>query len=498
MLRPLQAHQTRNGVQRLALRHSYPLWIGAAVLLGSACRALDLKSSVGAKRRDSTEHIVNSPSLGDLDSGELAHPWEDRGPEVSIDDDEESATASRIGGDELIALNFRDVPLIEALSVIAARADVNMVLDPSLSQPINASFPAVKLDDAVHILLDRSGLELVEEPKGIFWVRDLSANGGQIASFSLGALSATDAVVSLQTLLGQNATIVADTNQNMVVVRGDRDTVAAARNFLERADKVKPQVLIEVHILEAVVDEQFEFGVAHVIQGSLDGDPFSINQGLTTQNAGLFSGVMSLANGDVRTTINALQDYVDLEIISTPRVLVVTNKEASIEVVEEVPYVETTTDTSTDGGASQTTQQTIAYKEAGIKLKVLPVIQDSGILQVTITKELSEVVGRFLDIPIIDKRTLSTEFMVADRQTIVLGGLMQDRRSDNETGVPLLARLPLVGRLFRRDFDSSSKRELLVFVTPRIVDPNEAAVLAKRFQNQYLEKRETLGFDHTR
>lgn len=471
---------------------------GLAVFLGAACRALDLEASVGHKSKDATASIRNSPSLSELDTAELDHAWIDRGPEVSIHNDQEAATASRIGSDELMALNFVDVPLIEALAIIASRAGINVVLDPGLTQTVNASFPAVRLDDAIRILLDRSGLELVEEPKGIFWMRDLAASGGQIASFSLGALAATDAVTSLQALLGTNATIVADTNQNMVVVRGDRDTVDAARAFLERADRVKPQVLIEVHIIEAAVDERFEFGIAHAMQGTLDGNPFTINQGLNTQNAGLFSGVITVANGDVRSTINAIQDYVDLEVISVPRVLVVTNKQATIEVIEEVPYVETTTDTSTDGGASQTTQQTIAFKEAGIKLKVLPVIQESGILQVSIEKEVSEVVGQFLNIPIIDKRTINTEFMVADRQTIVLGGLMQDRRADTETGVPLLQHIPLLGRLFRADVDSSSKRELLVFVTPRIVDPNEAAVLARRFQGHYEEKRRDFGFDATK
>lgn len=472
--------------------------LAAAATLAVACQSLDLEMDTGRKRDDALTAMNTSPSLADLDTSELTHAWDGAGTNVEVREEGTPATATRIGGVDLVELNFRGVPLVDALAVIAERARVNLVLDPGLTQPVNASFPAVKLDDAVRVLLEQNGLELVEEPQGVFWIRTAGAGGGQVASFTLGALSATEAATALTSLLGTSATVVADENQHMVVVRGSRESVAAARTYLERADRVKPQVLIEVHILEAAVDEQFEFGVAHVMQGTIDGDPFTIDQGLTTQNSGLFSGVIDLANGDVRSTINALQDYVDLEILSTPRVLVVTNKQASIEVVEEVPYVETTTDTSTDGGASQTTQETIAYKEAGIKLSVTPVIQDSGIIQVTIKKELSEVVGRFRDIPIIDKRTMETDFMVSDRQTIVLGGLMQDRRTDNETGVPLLKDLPLVGRLFRSDVDTSSKRELLVFVTPRIVDPNQAAVLARRFQAEYQEKRAAFGFDTTR
>jgi len=470
-------------------RQSVTIGLPLALALGAgACKALELEASVGHKRPEAARHIEQSPALQDLDTSALDHAWVNHGPEVTVRE-ASGAGGAIVGGDEVGSFHFVETPLVEALGVIATRAGINVVLDPSLSRTVTASFPNATLNDALRGLLDRNGLELVEEPKGIFWVRDLGASGGQVATFGLGALSATDAVTSLTSLLGSNAVIVAEPNQNLVVVRGDRETIAAARTFLERADRVKPQVLIEVHILEAAVDETFEFGVAHVLQGSIDGDPFTVSQNLLTQDANLFSGLLNMANGDVRTTINALQDYVDLEILSTPRVLVVTNKEASIEVIEEVPYVEVTTDTATAGGGNQTTQETIAYKEAGIKLKVLPIIQESGILQVKVNKELSEVVGRFRDIPIIDKRTLDTEFMVADRQTIVLGGLMQDRRTDNETGVPLLGKLPIVGRLFRSDFDTSSKRELLVFVTPRIVDPNEAAALARRYKSQYEEKR---------
>ncbi|MEO0663974.1 MAG: hypothetical protein AAFZ87_20780, partial [Planctomycetota bacterium] len=107
----------------------------------------------------------------------------------------------------------------------------------------------------------------------------------------------------------------------------------------------------------------------------------------------------------------------------------------------------------------------------------------------------SEVVGRFMEIPIVDRRKLQSQFLVADRQTIVLGGLMQDRRADQETGVPLLKDVPFLGRLFRNDVDSTEKRELLVFVTPRVVDPNEAAVLARRYQADYERKRTTSGID---
>ena len=117
-----------------------------------------------------------------------------------------------------------------------------------------------------------------------------------------------------------------------------------------------------------------------------------------------------------------------LELVSAPRVISVTNTEASVDVVEEIPYVETTSTTQTGDNLGSNVVEQVAYKEAGIKLKATPTIQDRGILQVEINLELSEVVDSFNNIPIIDSRKLSNTFLVQDGDTIVLGGLMQDRQ----------------------------------------------------------------------
>ena len=233
--------------------------------------------------------------------------------------------------------------------------------------------------------------------------------------------------------------------------------------------------------------------MTHAIDGSLDGNALSIAQNLSTSQAGAFNAVFDFDGGDISSTINALQSYVDLELISAPRVMTVSGAKATINVIEEIPYIQATTSTQTNGGQAISAIQEVQFKEAGVKMDVTPIIQSNGILKIVISKELSEVVGTFQTIPILDKRTLNSEFLVANRQTIVLGGLMQDRRSDAEDGIPLLKDVPILGRLFRRDVDATSKRELLIFVTPRIVDPNEASVLARRYQSHFERKRTEYG-----
>ncbi len=457
----------------------------SVVALGTcfaACRAVE--SDVAEFRPDVIADLLRGPVLAGLDEP-LDHPWEYDEEEI---EEETVETRPRIAGDELIALELRGTPIAEALHLIAERAGVNMVLDAGLSGQIDASFPSVRLDDALAILLERNGLALVEEPAGVFWVRVDDGSQPSIGRFDLRSISAADVLPKLVTLVGSDAIVVGDDNQNMILVSGPEAAVQLAADFIAGADRLKPQVLLEVRIFEASLSEEFELGLSYRFDGSIDGNAWTVLSGMATEGDN-FTTTFTTESGDITGTLNALRKFVGLELISSPRVMAITNTEAVVEVIEEVPYVESTSSTETDGGASTSSFEQISYKEAGIKLTMTPTIQDAGILQVDIDQELSEVVDYFKEIPVVDKRHFKSSFLVADRQTIVLGGLMQDRRADTDDGIPILMHLPFLGRLFRSDLDATERRELLVFVTPRVLDPNQAARMAKNFQREYREKR---------
>lgn len=469
--------------------------LALVALAGAACRHADapryprLGSPIGAKVPTVGAAMRNRPILDQLDSAELEETWVDEVQDFTAP----ASPALSIGGDEPMEFEARATPLGEVLAFLGEVAGVNIMFDPGLVQPVNASFPSVRVGEAIYAVLEQNDLELVEDPPGVYSVRDLAGGGGLMRSFKLSSIRASDAAAAASQIVGQDAVVVTDEAQNLLFVRGSRAAVAAVGEYLGRADRLERQVLIEVHILEAIIDETFELGVSSAFDGSLDGNAFTLAQNLGTPTGQGFDAVFNFDGGDIRATLDALQTYVDLELISSPRVMTVSGAQASISVIEEIPYIEATTSTATDAGTATTAVQQIAFKEAGVTLAVTPTIQANGVLKVLVNKELSEVVGQFQSIPIIDRRKLTSEFLVANRQTIVLGGLMQDRRSDSENGVPILKDIPILGRLFRRDVDSTEKRELLVFVTPRVVDPNEAAVLARRYQSEYERKRTEYG-----
>lgn len=407
---------------------------------------------------------------------------------------EPPAPPPRIAGDELGTVRLRGVALAEAIHAIAELANVNIYLDAGLDAQVDAVFPSVKLDDALQAILKQNGLGLVEDPPGIFWVRKEDGTQPGMGRFQLRSIRAADVKDQITEIAGGGTVVVIDENQNLVLVRGEERDVRAVAEFLDAVDRVKRQVLVEVNIFEVNIDERFELGFAHELQGSSNGDTLNLMQALTGPDDA-FSLVLNSEGGNIMSTLQAMRRYVGLELISSPRVLAVTGTEAVIEVLEEVPYVNSTTQTTTDGGLSTSTIQQIEFKETGIKLKVLPTIQAGGVLHIEIDTTLSEVVDFFLGVPVVDSRHLSSGFLVNDRQTIVLGGLMQDRRSERDSGVPVLMHIPLIGGLFRGNEDATEKRELLVFLTPRILDPSQAAGLAGVFKDHYREKRRRMGVD---
>jgi general secretion pathway protein D len=304
---------------------------------------------------------------------------------------------------------------------------------------------------------------------------------------------AADVEGNLANLIGPGSKVITDTDRNLVCLIGRQSDVGAVRRYLHHVDTLKDQVLLEVHIFEVSYEDGFNLGAIADASGTVNGNAWNI---LSAFGQGSnFTGTLSDDDGDFDLTVDAMRTFVGLELVSSPRVLAVTNTKAMVDVVREIPFVNVTaTTTGTTGGAGSVVQEEVQFKDAGIKLEITPSIQEAGFLQIDIVQSTAEEVDRFNDIPVIDKRTLTTQFLVQDRQTIVLGGMIQARHSESRQGVPILMHVPFLGQLFRGDADLRKKQEILVFVTPRIVSPSQAAALSKHYEDSYRESRQDLFF----
>lgn len=407
--------------------------------------------------------------------------------------------AARLGRDEKVALEFRGTPLAEAVHAIASQAGVNVYLDAELDRLVDASFPSISLDDALETILAANGLVLVERPGRVFAVERRDGNEVVERRFQLRSARVADVEEKLRQLVasassGEAAVVVGDVEQNFFAVRGRRKDVESIAAFLESADKNKEQVLIEMRIVEVRLGESFRSGIAQAFTDVDLGDgTMQILQELADESS---SFELQYANdaGDVESTLQLLGRYAGVELLSSPHVVAVNNSEATIEIVREVPYIQTTTDInvgSTTGSTSSSSE--VAFKEVGIKLKVRPAIRANGVIEFELAQELSEVAEFFNGIPAVDKRSLTSRFEVRDGTTLVVGGLMQDRKGRTDEGVPLLMDLPLLGALFKSDDDTDDKRELLLFFSPRIVSLDASDAVADRYRDVYDARRREMG-----
>ena len=412
-------------------------------------------------------------------------------PETGLEP--EPWTRPHVGNDELLQVEFRDAPLGQVVQFLADKAGLNLQLVALPDRRVDVSFKSITLDAALHSVLERNECRLVESPPGVYWVEDLDGNAGAVRTFRPRSASATVIAENVRALVDASTTVVIEPSQNLIVVRGTRDDIEIVRDYLVKADSAQRQVLIEVRVLEVTLGDAFQLGITHDVAGSLDGHLFGLMQDLSTADTS-FEFNFTSRDGDVDSTINAIRRLTGTDLVSSPRVLALTGTEASIDVIREVPYVNvTSTQTANGTGQGTSVLQQVEFKEAGMKLKVTPTIQDDGSVRIVIDQELSEVIDTFNQIPVIDRRTIKSNFLVQDRSTVVLGGLMQDKRTQVDKGMPGLMDIPLLGRLFRSDNDTADKRELLVFLTPRIVQPEEAALLNGILKREYSERISETG-----
>ncbi len=278
--------------------------------------------------------------------------------------------------------------------------------------------------------------------------------------------------------LANQVTIIADPDTNSMLVRTVPANYERVKAVLAELDRPVAQVLIKVLVAEVTHDNEIDFGAEFSVlnirasgQGQSAGSSFNI----PTQGASATGLVVQVMESDFTATIRALETAGKLDVLSRPYILASDNQLASITVGQEVPFI--TASRITDQGQ---TINTIEYGDVGILLDVIPHINPDGLVILDVAPEISTLTGSTVPIselvaaPIIAKRSAESRVGVRNGQTIVIGGLMEDRKTQNISKIPLLGDIPLVGPLFRRTITNKAKTELLIFLTPHVAsDPDD-------------------------
>ena len=429
-----------------------------------------------------------------------------------------------------VTFNFQDIPVRSVLQLIADVSDLNIVVADSVGGNLTLRLTNVPWDQALDIVMDARNLDK-RENGNVIWI----APTGEIAAREQQLLKAqqdrrileplqtvlipmsyakaiemktlieesTNAVDTEYGLLSERGSVTVDERTNTLLVTDTAERIAEIRELLTELDFAVRQVQIESRIVIASSDFAHElgvrFGITYIHQGSnigviaADGnaadiinpaiDPrddglldipsypnrYQVNLPATNQNASTIG--LSFLTDDLilDLELSALEAEGEGEVISTPRVITANQAEAFIQQGVEIPY-----ENSTSSGATA-----VEFKEAVLELRATPLITPDNRIQLDLAIKQDTVgeiyqTARGGSVPSIDTRELNTTVLVDNGDTVVLGGIFQDERSSKEEKVPWLGDVPVLGTLFRRRANETRKRELLIFVTPTIVEERPA------------------------
>jgi general secretion pathway protein D len=305
-----------------------------------------------------------------------------------------------------------------------------------------------------------------------------------IVTGSVGAAS-VPAATQFSDDRGGGVQIISDDANNALIITATAAEYRRMREILRRLDVAPNQVLLEATIAEVSLNDQLKFGLRWFFQkGRSD---FSLTDSALGTIAPRFPGFsyfLDLPN--VQVALNALSDVTDVNIVSSPSLMVLDNKLAVLQVGNEVPVATQSAVSVISPGAPIV--NSISFRSTGVILRIRPRIGDSSRVLLEIEQEVSDVIpttSSTIDSPTIQQRRIKTTVAVQSGQTIVLGGFMQDNASKRRQKMPLIGSVPVIGNLFKDKDDRLRRTELLIAITPNVVkDPNQLQGIAAEFRDR--------------
>ncbi|MBK5509878.1 MULTISPECIES: type IV pilus secretin PilQ [unclassified Pseudomonas] len=414
---------------------------------------------------------------------------------------------------EKLSLNFQDIDVRSVLQLIADFTNLNLVASDTVQGGITLRLQNVPWDQALDLVLKTKGLDkrkignvLLVAPADEIAARERQELESQKQIAELAPLrrellqvnyaKAADiaklftSVTSAEAKVDERGSITVDDRTNNIIAYQTQDRLDELRRIVAQLDIPVRQVMIEARIVEANVDYDKSLGVrwGGSVQNKGNWNTSGVSNGTSTTigtpgststnspfvdmgTAGNTSGIgiaFITDNVLLDLELTAMEKTGNGEIVSQPKVVTSDKETAKILKGTEIPYQE----------ASSSGATSVSFKEASLSLEVTPQITPDNriIMEVKVTKDEPDYLNKVQDVPPIKKNEVNAKVLVNDGETIVIGGVFSNTQSKVVDKVPFLGDVPYLGRLFRRDVVSEKKSELLVFLTPRIMNNQAIAV----------------------
>ncbi|MCO7364184.1 DNA uptake porin HofQ [Enterobacter mori] len=379
-----------------------------------------------------------------------------------------------------VTLVVDDVPVVQVLQALVAQENRNLVVSPDVTGSLSLNLTRVPWRQALQTVVTSAGLVL-QEDGGIFYVHTAAWQREQQARRLLEAplvsqsipftwADAGDVQKNAERLLSPKGSLSVDKRTNRLWVRDNQSVVDVLKRWAEQMDLPVEQVELSAHIVTINEKSLRELGVkwnlAEATEAGKVGQVTTLGADLSVASATTLVGFnIGRINGRLLDLeLSALEQKQQVDIIASPRLLASHMQPASIKQGSEIPY-------QVSSGESGATS--VEFKEAVLGMEVTPVVLPGG--RVRLKLHISEnMPGQVLqqadgETLAIDKQEIETQVEVKSGETLALGGIFSQKNKTGSDSVPGLGKIPWIGQLFRHDGKDNERRELVVFITPRLV-----------------------------
>ncbi len=362
---------------------------------------------------------------------------------------------TKIGANKVLNVAFQDTDIEKVLKFFSEEYKLNIVSAQEVKGKVTFSFKDIHPIEAFNSMLAWQGFDWYEHHGSIHILAE-----SPIHIIKLNYVSAQEVFDTFSKMLPQYGLMTINPFSNSVVLRLPGRSGPKFIRAIKELDQVPMQVLVEAKIMETGIDSSNRFGVDLKYTRNADSTAEIAGNALpaTDQRPGLYVQVVT---PELQAQLDALSSRSNIEILAFPKILVMNNKEAKIITGERLGYKVTTV-------TGSTAQETISFLEVGTKLLFRPNIASNGDIVIYIKPEVSEgaIVG---GIPNETTTETSTQVVVRDGQTLLIGGLIRNKKVTSVTGVPILSSIPLIDIFFKKETTEIVKRELTVLLTPHLV-----------------------------
>jgi type II secretory pathway component GspD/PulD (secretin) len=367
-----------------------------------------------------------------------------------------------------ISLSVEELDIREVMQMLSREQRMNIFVAEGVSGDVSVNLYDMDTSEAVKLIAESAGF-VVEQRNDSFFVIEREDAGKlrqsdrmEVRAFKVQYASTSEIETILQEYLSEYGNIKALPDNDMLVIEDLPSFLNKMETLLGEIDREPKQIMIEAKILEITLTDNQSYGLDWAkLFDSSDGTGSLGTQGLANPNsAGLFA---QYTNSNVELVLNALKARGRLRTISTPKLLAMEGLEAETVVGTEIGYRVTTT-------INNVTTESIEFLESGVILKVTPTVDRSGRIMLDIFPEVSTGVVSDDGIPSKATTQVSTRMLVSDGKTVFLGGLIQNQINNTREGIPGLGDVPIIGGLFSNRSKSIVSTEIVVLITPRIVD----------------------------